>query len=276
RNIPFNPPSMPKETDKVAWVLTRVNSSIMRKQNIKIEICANSLQSALNAQKAGADRVELCDNLFEGGTTPSAASIQLARKYLTSTELFVLIRPRGGHFCYNEIEMEVMLADIEFAKQTGVDGVVLGILQSDGRIDIERTRQLVEAAKPLETTFHRAFDVCANPFEALEQIIDLGIDRILTSGQEQTAILGANFIQQLVKQATNRIVIMPGAGINAQNIVALQQITQAKEFHLSAKALTKSRMIFQNEKVNFGGKVAIPERDYFESSLAKIKELRNI
>lgn len=238
---------------------------------MKIEICSNSLQSALNAQSAGANRVELCSSLYEGGITPSAATIQLARKYL-DIDLFVLIRPRGGDFCYSDLEMELMLADIEFAKNNGFDGVVFGVLQSDGKIDIVRTRQLVEAATPMQVTFHRAFDVCSHPFEALEQIIEIGgIQRILTSGQQQTAILGANFIQKLVEKADNRIVIMPGSGINADNILALQQTTKVTEFHLSAKELVESSMTFRNENVCFGGKVEIPELGYFESILEKIE-----
>jgi len=236
---------------------------------VTIEICANSLQSALNAQKAEANRVELCDNLFEGGTTPSAATILLARKYL-DIGLLVLIRPRGGDFCYKEQEIEVMLADIQFAKQAGADGVVIGALQSDGTIDIEANRLLIEAAKPMQTTFHRAFDVCAEPFEALEQIIDLGFDRILTSGQKQTAIEGADLIQKLVEQAGNRIVILAGAGINADNITALQKKTKVKEFHFSAKKLSISKMSFVNEQVSFGGKVDLPNMDYFESSVENI------
>ncbi len=240
-----------------------------------IEICANSLQSALNAQKAGANRVELCSSLFEGGTTPSAATIQLARKHLTQTKLFVLIRPRGGDFCYSDVEMEVMLADIQFVKQAGADGVVLGVLKSDGQVDIERTQQLVAVAKPMQVTFHRAFDVCSNPFEALEQIIDMDIQRILTSGQEQTAFSGANFIQQLVEKSSGRIIIMPGAGIHKENIATLQQITHATEFHLSAKELVHSPMTFQNEKVCFGGKINLPELGYFESSIKKMQELIN-
>ncbi len=238
-----------------------------------IEICANSLQSAINAQKAGADRVELCDNLFEGGTTPSAATILLTRKYL-DIGLFVLIRPRGGDFCYNEQEIELMLADIQFAKEAGVDGVVIGALQSDGTINMEANRELIEAAKPMQTTFHRAFDVCREPFEAIEQIIDLGFDRILTSGQRQTAIEGVDLIQKLVEQAGSRITILAGAGINAQNIAALQKKTKAKEFHFSAKKLSLSKMSFANEQVSFGGKVNLPDVDYFESSVEQIVHVK--
>lgn len=238
-----------------------------------IEICANSLQSAINAQKAGANRVELCDNLFEGGTTPSAATILLARKYL-DIGLFVLVRPRGGDFCYTRQEIELMLADIQFAKQAGADGVVMGVLQSDGKIDVEANQQLIEAAKPMQTTFHRAFDVCREPFEALEQIINLGFDRILTSGQRQTAVEGADLIKKLVEKAGNRITILAGAGINADNIAALKQKTNAKEFHFSAKKRFLSKMFFANEQVSFGGQVNLPNMDYFESSVEKILRIK--
>ncbi|MEZ4883648.1 MAG: copper homeostasis protein CutC [Chitinophagales bacterium] len=244
------------------------------KPKIKIEICANSLQSAIHAQKADADRVELCGNLFEGGTTPSAATIQLARKHLT-IDLFVLIRPRGGDFCYSDLEIELMLADIDFAKKAGANGVVLGVLQSDGKIDAARNQLLVEAAKPMQVTFHRAFDVCSQPFEALEQIIDLGFDRILTSGQQQTAIEGADLIRKLVEIAGERIHILVGSGVNSENIAALKEKTNAKEFHCSAKELVCSKMSFQNEKVNFGGKIEIPNNHYFESSIEKIIAFKN-
>ncbi len=240
-----------------------------------IEICANSLQSALNAQKAGADRVELCDNLYEGGTTPSAATIRLARKHL-KIDLFVLIRPRGGDFCYSELEVELMVEDIKFAKDTGVDGVVFGVLQSNGKIDKETNRRLLEVAKPMKTTFHRAFDVCVNPLEVLEEIIELGFDRILTSGQKARAIEGVDLIGQLVEKSEGRIAILVGSGVNAGNIVALEEKTGAGEFHFSAKDLVQSKMEFENVEVNFGGKVVIPNRDYLESSVKKVLEVKNL
>ena len=201
-----------------------------------LEICANSVTSALAAQAGGAQRVELCTNLAQGGTTPSYGEIALARKLL-HIRLFVLIRPRPGDFVYSDLEYSIMRADMERAISLGCDGIVLGILKPDGHIDKERCKPLVDMAKSarLAITFHRAFDVVADQLQALEDIIDLGCDRILTSGAQQTAMAGADTIAQLVKAAADRIIIMPGSGINEANIAELKWITGATEFHTSAK-----------------------------------------
>jgi copper homeostasis protein len=158
-------------------------------ENIPLEICLESCEDAIAAQKGGAQRVELCDNLIEGGTTPSAGMIAMTREY-RSIGLQVIIRPRGGDFCYSEIELDAMKYDIHHCKTLGVDGVVFGLLKSDGNIDYERTRELIEIARPMNVTFHRAFDMCKDPYQALEELIELGVDRILTSGQEPTVFEG--------------------------------------------------------------------------------------
>jgi copper homeostasis protein len=214
---------------------------------IKIEICANSVTSALAAQEGGAYRVELCDNLKEGGTTPSFAQIALARKYL-HIQLFPIIRPRGGDFLYTDLEMEIMKTDIEQCKALSCDGVVFGILTKGGEVDKERCLALKQAAGNLGTTFHRAFDRCKNPFQALEDIIDLGFDRILTSGLEISAIKGALLISKLIEQARGRISIMPGAGIRPENLKELVTQTGATEFHSTAKIKTESEMLFREIK----------------------------
>lgn len=210
-----------------------------------LEICANSIHSALAAQNAGAQRVELCENLNEGGTTPSYGSILNTRKQLR-IDLYVLIRPRGGDFLYTEEEFEIMKTDIEICKALKCEGVVLGILTKDGEVDVNRTQELVKLAFPMGVTFHRAFDRCKDPFKALESIIETGCERILTSGLKSSAIEATELLKQLVEKAGNRISIMPGAGINSSNILELKNITKAKEYHTSAKTWRPSLMDYQN------------------------------
>ena len=201
---------------------------------MEIEICCGSIQSAANAKAGGAVRVELCQGLIEGGTTPSLASIEYAVKEL-GLQVFVLVRPRGGNFCYNELEIKTMEQDVEFCKQAGVAGVVVGFLHPDGSIDTVLTRRFVKLAAPLPVTFHRAFDRCHEPLKALEQIIDCGCARILTSGCKPTAMEGAEMLKQLVQQANGRIKILAGSGVTPENAAALRQKTGAPEIHGSCK-----------------------------------------
>jgi copper homeostasis protein len=182
-----------------------------------LEACVNSAISAIEAQKGGADRVELCENMMEGGCTPSAGAIQLARQHLT-IRLFVMIRPRGADFCYSDEEFEIMKHDVLIARESGADGVVFGILQSDGTIDEDRMAQLSELARPMGITCHRAFDMTSDPFEAMETLISLGIDRILTSGQSDSALDGAPLIRNLIERAKGRIILMPGHGVKVHNL----------------------------------------------------------
>lgn len=200
----------------------------------QIEICCGSIQSAANAKAGGAVRVELCQGLVEGGTTPSPATIQYAVREL-GLKVFVLVRPRGGDFCYNELEVKTMEEDVAFCKEAGASGIVVGFLHPDGSIDTELTRRFVELSAPLPVTFHRAFDECAYPLNALEQIIECGCARILTSGCKPTAIEGAEMLQQLVKQADGRITILAGSGVTPENAVALREKTGVKEIHGSCK-----------------------------------------
>jgi len=199
-----------------------------------LEICASSLQSAINAQTGGAQRIELCCNLEQGGLTPSHGTIKLARQAL-SIEIFVLIRPRVGDFRYTELELAQMQEDILFCKSIGIDGVVFGVLDAQNEIDEERNKQLIKLAKPMKTTFHRAFDCLKNPMQGLEQVIDLGFDRILTSGLAPTAIEGKSLLKKLIEQAQNSITILPGSGLNSGNVADFIAFTKTKEIHASAK-----------------------------------------
>ena len=235
-----------------------------------VEICANSIHSATEALKGGAQRVELCQDLENGGTTPSPGTIKISTAYLQKNgmEVFVLIRPRAGDFFYSEPEFEVMKRDILFCKENKVDGVVIGLLTQARTIDLKRTKQLLELAQPMQVTFHRAFDFVIDPLTALEQIIDLGIQRILTSGQRSTVMQGIDLIQKLVKIAGDRIIIMPGGGINSGNIEALAKLSNAREFHLSAK----KRISNYN---NFSG-VENLEGDYFLTDWEEVKKVVRI
>ncbi len=201
---------------------------------MEIEICCGSIQSAANAKAGGAVRIELCQGLVEGGTTPSPATINYAVKEL-GLKVFVLVRPRGGDFCYNELEIKTMEQDVEFCKQAGVAGIVVGFLHTDGSIDTELTRRFVKLAAPLPVTFHRAFDRCTDPLRALEEVIDCGCARILTSGCKPTAMEGADVLQQLVQQANGRIKILAGSGVTSENAAELRQKTGAPEIHGSCK-----------------------------------------
>ncbi len=232
--------------------------------NLTFEISIDSVQSAKNAERAGAQRVELCAGLIEGGTTPSIGTIKTVRKHI-NIQLFVIIRPRGGDFLYTDDEFDVMCNDILEAKKNGADGIVSGILTPEGEIDIEKTKKMVELTYPLPFTFHRAFDMCKNPHEALEQLIEIKVSKILTSGQEQSAESGADLISEFVKKADKRITIMPGAGINVNNIIPLIKKTKATEYHFSGKKPFPSKMIFINKNINMGSSNNIDEYSIMRS-----------
>ncbi len=195
-----------------------------------LEACLEGIASAIMAEEGGAGRVELCENLVVGGTTPSVGMMAVVKQRLT-IPVHVMIRPRGGDFCYSDLEFEIMLQDVAAAKRTGVDGVVFGMLTEDKEIDMERTAVLINQARPLSITFHRAFDEATDPFATFDTLIDLGVDRILTSGQKPTAWQGRELIKELVKKANGRISILPAAGINAQNAAQLVAETGVTEIH---------------------------------------------
>ena len=242
-------------------------------KNPIVEICADSLGSCIVAQNAGAHRVELCANLLEGGTTPSFAQIEMVRKLLTKTKLYVLIRPRGGDFLYNDLEFEMMKSDTHQCGKMGCDGVVVGILNSDGTIDITRTSEIVKIAKrySMGVTFHRAFDRCADLFQGLEDVINLGCERILTSGGQLSAIDGADVIAQLIQKANNRICIMPGAGIIPENVAKLIEKTGATEVHGTFRSRYSSQMNYKNPV--FVGEIPIDEYNHWLADAEKIKTI---
>ena len=208
-----------------------------------IEIATSDFLTTKSAVEGGADRIELCANLAEGGTTPSYGHIKQCREAFEIL-IYPIIRPRGGDFLYNKEEFEIMLQDVKLCKQLGCDGVVIGLLNSNGSIDIKRTAVLVEAAYPLGVTFHRAFDRCRDPFEAMEQLIGIGCERILTSGQKPAAPDAIELISQLNKTADERIIIMPGSGVRKENIKMLAEQTGCVEFHSSLRDKVKSAMEF--------------------------------
>lgn len=213
----------------------------MSQQKYIIEIATSDFSTTKSAVDGGADRIELCANLNEGGTTPSYGTIRQCREAF-STLIYPIIRPRGGDFLYTKDEFTVMMNDVKLCKDLGCDGVVIGLLNMDGTIDIARTSQLIEAAYPLGVTFHRAFDRCKNPLEAMEQIIEIGCERILTSGQEPGAPEGVELISQLNKAANGRIIIMPGSAVRKENIKMLAEKTGCTEFHSSLRGTEKSSM----------------------------------
>ena len=216
-----------------------------------LEACVNSANSAIEAQMGGADRVELCENMLEGGCTPSAGTIAFTRDHL-SISMFVMIRPRGADFLYSADEFEIMKKDIIMAKELKADGVVFGILKPDGTIDKERMSVLSELARPLGVTCHRAFDMTRDPFEALEDLLSIGIDRILTSGQSDSALQGAPLIKKLIQQAGGRITIMPGHGIKEHNFKEVIRATGANEFHLYLPKQVSTYMTFIRNDVKMG------------------------
>jgi len=229
------------------------------------EICVDSVSGVRAAKAAGAQRVELCASLLEGGLTPSRGTIRQART-VSGIGLHVIIRPRGGDFLFDGDEFAAMEADIETAKSEGADGVVIGLLTEGGLIDVERTRELMARARPLTLTFHRAFDMTPDPFEALETLIGLGIDRVLTSGQEASVLEGLPLIGELIRRAGQRIIVMPGGGITARNVERIVAAAKPREIHFAALELAPGTMRFRRQHVFMGGELRPPEYDRLMTS----------
>jgi copper homeostasis protein len=215
----------------------------------KLEIIGFNIESCIAAQEAGANRIELCVGPGEGGTTPSYAFIKAAREKL-QIDLYVMIRPRGGDFLYSDEDFEIMKNDVAICKELGCNGIVTGILTVDGKVDKKRCKELIGIAYPLEATFHRAFDRVVDPFEALEDIIELGFERILTSGLKPKAIDSLDLLSKLIKQSDEKIIIMPGSGVTAENIITIAESTGATELHSSATLAEESKMEYKNAKIN--------------------------
>ncbi|MDE5836540.1 MAG: copper homeostasis protein CutC, partial [Paramuribaculum sp.] len=216
-----------------------------------LEVCAGDIDSVIAAAQGGASRVELCTALGEGGVTPSIGFIRSALK-VPGIRVHVLIRPRGGDFLYTPQEVDCMVDDIVAAREAGVHGVVIGALTPDGEIDMNACRKMMEAAAGISVTFHRAFDLCRDPFKALEDIISLGCDRILTSGQAQTALEGKENLAELVKQADGRIIILAGAGVSQSNAAEILNASGTGEIHASARTSVESGMKFRHSGVSMG------------------------
>jgi copper homeostasis protein len=226
--------------------------------SVRIEVCVDSVHSAVAAERGGAARIELCSGLIEGGVTPSAGLIEITRANVF-LPLHVMIRPRGGDFFYDSDEFEAMQRDIAVAKQLGANGVVFGILDVNANVDVERTRQLVNLARPLAVTFHRGFDMTEDLLRALEDVCATGVDRLLTSGGEQTSLQGQATIAQLVKQARGRVIVMPGSGIKPENARSLVEHTGAREIHVGLRSSLPSPMVHRNPRISMG---TIPGREY--------------
>jgi copper homeostasis protein len=243
-----------------------------RRAAMIFEICIDSVAGVRAARAAGADRVELCADLLEGGITPSRGMIAQARG-IAGVRLHVIIRPRGGDFLFDDDEFAIMRCDIETAKTEGADGVVIGLLTASGEIDVARSRELIALARPLSVTFHRAFDMTPDPFGALETLIALGVDRVLTSGQEGNVLEGLPLIADLIGRAANRIVVMPGGGITWRNVGRVIAGAGPREIHFAALEAATSGMRFRRSHVFMGGELRPPEFERLETSLASIREV---
>ncbi|XP_066276884.1 copper homeostasis protein cutC homolog [Branchiostoma lanceolatum] len=240
-----------------------------------MEVCVDSVESAVNAEEGGASRLELCGNLIEGGTTPSLGLLKVVKQNV-GIPVYVMIRPRGGDFLYSTTEREVMMADLRLAKEQGADGIVLGALTEDGNIDKDFCSQLIGLARPLPVTFHRAFDMVEDPSQALEDVISLGCERLLTSGCDSTVLEGLPTLKKLTKQARERIIIVPGGGINERNLPRVLEGTGAREFHCSASSFKQSGMVYRNTAVCMGGALRPPEFGFKVASTDRVRTLNQI
>ena len=239
--------------------------------NYLLEVCAFNIQSCIIAEKAGARRVELCDNPVEGGTTPGYGTIEATRKAI-SIDFYPIIRPRAGNYFYDEHEFAIIRRDIQACKKIGCDGISAGIQTHAGHIDVSRLKKIVEWSYPMGVTCNRVFDAAPDPFKSLEEVIECGCERILTSGLQRGAPEGASLLNKLVQQAAGRIIIMPGAGVRAANLSKLVRETGATEFHTSARKVIPNSVLHQNPEISDMGNVYMAD----EEELKKIVELFNI
>ncbi|XP_053731243.1 copper homeostasis protein cutC homolog [Synchiropus splendidus] len=240
-----------------------------------MEVCVDSVESAVNAERGGAGRLELCSSLSEGGLTPSLGLLQIVKRYV-KIPVYAMIRPRGGDFLYSDQEVEVMKKDLELMKAHGADGLVLGALTEDGRVDAELCMDFLAAARPLPVTFHRAFDMVHDASLALETLISLGFQRVLTSGCDSSALEGLPVIKKLVEQAKGRIAVMPGGGITERNLQRILEGSGAEEFHCSARSSRDSAMKYRNTCVSMGAAFTAPEYSLKVADVSKVRTFNAI
>lgn len=240
-----------------------------------LEVVVYNIESALRAQQGGADRIELCDNPAEGGTTPSYGIIEAVRQNI-SMDVYVMIRPRGGDFLYTNYEFHSMKRDIYQCQKLSVDGIVLGILTPEGRIDKKRCKELIDIARPLKVTCHRAFDMTRDPFEAFEDCIEIGFHRILTSGRQPQALAGADLIGELINKANGRIAIMPGSGVNENTVQEIIRKANCKEIHFSATAFREGGMIYKSESIAGMGSDEGSEYKVRTVDVERVKRMREL
>lgn len=243
---------------------------------IVTEICIDSVQGVLAAKEAGADRVELCSALLEGGLTPSYGMVKRAVAVSSDIDVQVIIRPRAGDFLYTDDEFIAMKEDINALKSLGVDGFVFGLLDADGHVDVVRTKDLIELSRPATVTFHRAIDMAYDPFNALDNLIELGVDRILTSGQAPNVLEGAPIIKEMIKRAAGRVTIMPGGGITSNNVARILQETGASEIHFTAFEKQSGPMQHRNNRVFMGGALRPPEFDRTVTTVDRIGKVLTV
>jgi copper homeostasis protein len=239
------------------------------------EVVVYNIESAFKAQEGGADRIELCDNPADGGTTPSLGTVEVVRQNVTM-DVYVMLRPRGGDFCYSSYEFHTMKRDLLQCQKISVDGFVLGILLPDGTLDKKRCKELIDKARPLKVTCHRAFDMTRDPFEALEDCIEVGFARILTSGQQLKALQGAAFIGQLVERARGRIAIMAGSGVNEDTVQEIVASAKVNEIHFSATTFRESPMTFQNQKIAAMGEQGTSEFQVRTVDPDRVRRIRTL
>jgi copper homeostasis protein len=239
-----------------------------------LEVCADSVESAIAAQQGGANRLELCSNLIIGGTTPGVCLFQEIRKHI-KIPVHVLIRPRFGDFCYTDYEYNIIKNEVKMYQELGAEGIVIGILRPDGTLNVEQMKELIELAEGMSVTLHRAFDVCADPYETMEQAITLGIDTILTSGQCSSCVDGTELLAGLVEKSQNRITIQVGSGVSAQMIRRMYEAIHTKAFHMSGKITINSSMEYRKEGVSMG-LPAMSEYEIWQTDIKKIQAAKQV
>ena len=242
--------------------------------NTKIEICVDSVESCINAEKGGADRLELCGNMFEGGTTPSYGVLELAREKV-NIPIYAMVRPRGGDFCYDDTEFEIMKKEIKLMKELKIDGIVFGILTKEGNVDKERCDELLDLWGSSKATFHRAIDVSCDLNESCKDIISIGFERILTSGGEANVMNGIIKLKELVSKYNDKIIIMPGSGINERNIEYIKDTLKANEYHMTANKTVESVMQYRNENVFMGATLRASEFSVQYTDEKKVKNIKS-